>query len=1203
MVNLIPELALIIGEQPEAPELPPQDQQARFQLVFRRFLGVFARPEHPLALFIDDLQWLDSATLDLIEHLVLHPEVRHLLLIGAYRDNEVSPAHPLARMLARLREAGGRVQEILLTPLMPDDVERLLADALHTDRGRVQPLADLVFEKTAGNPFFTIQFLSALAEEALLTFDPDKAAWGWDLPRIRAKGFTDNVADLMAAKLSRLPPTTHKVLGQLACLGNVAETATLTLVHEASEEAIHRALWEAIRSGLVLRSDSTYSFRHDRIQEAAYALIAEDERAMAHLRIGRLLAARTTSELLDESIFDIVNQFDRGAALITTEREREQVATLNLMAGKRAKAASAYAAALRYFVAGRALLGENGWERHYRLTFDLELNWGECEYLTGELAAAEERLSLLSTRARTTVDSAAVACVRINLYTTLDRSDSAVEVGLDYLRRVDAQWPLHATAEDVRREYTRLWQRLASRSIEALLDLPLMTDPDRRATMDVLTVLTSPALFTDLNLFRLVVGRMAALSLEHGNSDGSCLAYVWLGGVLGTYFGDYQAGLRFGRLGLDLVEKRGLDRFSARVYLVFAVHVAHWTQPLTTSRALLRRSFEAAQDAGDLSYAAYSCIDLTTNLFASGDPLDEVEREAENGLEFAQKVRFGLASDCLTGQLRLIRMLRGLTPDLGSFNDAAFDESRFAHRLESNRQLAIGACWYWIRKLQAGVYASDYVSAIAAASKVAPLLWTAPTQFELAEYHFYAALARAARCDMSSAEELPQHFEALAIHHKEIAIWANNCPATFTNRAALVGAEIARLEGRELDAERLYEEAIRSAHEHDFVQNEGLAHEVAARFYLRRGLNTIGHSYLRNARNCYDRWGALGKVKQLEQSHPHLWQEPASLSSDNAIGTPVEHLDLATVVKVSQAVSSEIDLRKLTERLMVTALEHAGAERGLLIFSRRDELQIDAETVTTRNTVEVRFRQTRVAPAKFPESVLRYVIRTQDNVLLDDASDESPFSDDEYIRQNRCRSILCLPLIKQARLIGILYLENNLAPRVFTPARIAVLKLLASQAAISLENARLFTELQHAHAELERSEQRYRHLFREMPVALWQVNARPLVAILEDLRAQGVESLSAYIDDNPDFLRRAKEALVIEEVNESALQMFGARARSEMVGAPQWFWRESPDTFRRALESRYRGEEFFQETTRLATLDGRIIDVLLTVARPRITVS
>ncbi|MEA2712111.1 MAG: hypothetical protein QOK27_72, partial [Gemmatimonadales bacterium] len=447
MVNLIPELALIIGEQPEAPELPPQDQQARFQLVFRRFLGVFARREHPLALFVDDLQWLDSATLDLIEHLALHPEVRHLLLIGAYRDNEVGPAHPLAHMLARLREAGERVQEILLTPLISHDVERLLADALHTDRGRARPLADLVFEKTAGNPFFTIQFLSALAQEALLTFDPDKATWGWDLPRIRAKGFTDNVADFMAAKLSRLPPTTQKVLGQLACLGNTAESETLALVHEASDEATNAALWEAVRAGLVLRSGGTYAFLHDRVQEAAYALIFEDERAMAHLRIGRLLAARTPPEHLEENIFDIVNQFDRGAALISTEREREQVATFNLVAGKRAKTATAYAAALRYFVVGRLLLGEKGWEQCYQLTFDLELNRGECEYLTGESAAAEERLSQLSTRARTIVHAAAGTCVRINLYTTLDRSNRAVEVGLEYLRRVDARWPQHATAQ------------------------------------------------------------------------------------------------------------------------------------------------------------------------------------------------------------------------------------------------------------------------------------------------------------------------------------------------------------------------------------------------------------------------------------------------------------------------------------------------------------------------------------------------------------------------------------------------------------------------------------------------------------------------------------------------------------------------------------------------------------------------------------
>ncbi|SED21532.1 ATP-binding sensor histidine kinase [Bradyrhizobium erythrophlei] len=1068
IIDLVPELKLIVGDQPAVPELPPQDQQARFQLVFRRFLGVFARPEHPLALFIDDLQWLDSATLDLIEHLVVHPEVRHLLLIGAYRDNEVGPTHPLAGTLARLRGGGGRVQEIMLTPLMPDDVERLLGDALHTDRARVQPLANLVFEKSAGNPFFTIQFLSALAEEQLLTFDPDKAAWGWDLPRIRAKGFTDNVADLIAAKLSRLPPTTQKVLGQLACLGNAADSETLALVHEASDEATDAALWEAVRAGLVLRSGGTYAFLHDRVQEAAYTLIVEDERAMAHLRIGRLLAARTPPEHFEESIFDIVNQFDRGAALISTEREREQVATFNLTAGKRAKAATAYTAALRYFVVGRSLLGKNGWEQCYQLIFDLELNRGECEYLTGELAAAEERLSQLSMRAQTIVHAAAVACVRINLYTTVDRSNKAVEVGLDYLRRVDARWPQHATAQDVQQEYDRLLQRFGSGSIEGLLELPLMIDPDRRVTMDVLTVLTSPALFTDLNLFRLVVGRMASLSLEHGSTDGSSLAYAWLGAVLGTHFGDYQAGFRFGKLGLDLVEKRGLDRFRARVYLVFAVHVAHWTQPLATSRAFLRRAFDAAQEAGDLSYAAYSCIDLTANLLASGAPLDQVEREAEIGIKFARDVGFGLAENNLTVQFRLIRMLRGLTPDFGSFNDATFDESHFVQRLENNRELSICACWYWIRKLQGGVYVGDSVSAIAAAAKVSPLLWTAPTQVEQSEYQFYGALARAARCDKASAEERLQHLAALADHSKEIAAWAKNCPATFANRAALVAAEIARLEGRELDAERLYEEAIRSAREHNFVPNEGLANELAARFYVARGFKTIADAYLRNARHCYLRWGAEGKVRQLEELYPHLREWAPVPGPTSTIGAPIEHLDLATVLKVSQAVSGEIVLEKLIDTLLRMAVEHAGAERGLLILQLGAELRIQAEAATGGSSVTIDLGDAPISGAELPESVLRYAARTQESVILDDASARGSFSGDDYIVRKHARSVLCIPLVKQGKSVALLYLENNLAPHAFTPARVAVLELLAAQAAISLENARLYRDVREREARIRR---------------------------------------------------------------------------------------------------------------------------------------
>jgi serine/threonine protein kinase len=413
IVNLIPELEFVIGKQPPVQDLAPRDAQNRFQTVLRRFLGAFARADHPLALFLDDLQWLDTATLELLEHLMTEPEVRHLLLVGAYRDNEVSPSHPLMCTLDVIRKAGTRMQEIVLAPLGLDDVGRLVADTLHCERDSARPLAQLVHEKTGGNPFFAIQFLTALAEEGLLAFDLRAAAWSWDLARIRAKGYTDNVVDLMVGKLNRLPGTTQETLGQLACLGNVAGIATLTLVRGESDEETHSALWEAVRAGLVFRLNSAYTFLHDRVQEAAYALIPESERAAVHLRIGTLFVSRTAPEEMEEKIFEIVNQLNRGTVLIDSVEERERVAELNLIAGKRAKTSTAYSSALTYLVAGRALLAKESWEQRYALTFALEFQRAECEFLTGDFVAAEERLSMLSRRAGDLVDSAAVAaCAR-----------------------------------------------------------------------------------------------------------------------------------------------------------------------------------------------------------------------------------------------------------------------------------------------------------------------------------------------------------------------------------------------------------------------------------------------------------------------------------------------------------------------------------------------------------------------------------------------------------------------------------------------------------------------------------------------------------------------------------------------------------------------------------------------------------------------
>jgi PAS domain S-box-containing protein len=1070
MVDLVPELKLIVGEPPPVPELPPQQAQARFQLVFRRFIGVFARQEHPLALFLDDLQWLDAATLDLLKDLLTQSDLNHLMLIGAYRDNEVDGTHPLTRKLDAIRQAGARVQEIRLAPLTGDDLRQVIVDALRCEPERAAPLAQLVHDKTGGNPFFAIQFISALAEQGLLRFDHDAARWRWDLDRLHAKGYTDNVVDLMVGKLTRLPVRTQAALQQFACLGNAAEITMLSIVLGKSNEEVGLDLWDAIRLELVEHLEGSYKFIHDRVQEAAYSLIPERLRAEAHLHIGRLLAAHTSAEKREEAIFEIVNQLNRGVALITSRDEREQFAELNLLAGRRAKATTAYASALTYLTAGEALLPEDSWERRHALTFALALQRAECEFLTGALAEAEQRLAALSSRAANTVERATVACLRADLYTTLDQSSRAIAVGLDYLRHLGIDWSPHPTEEEARREYQRIWSQLGDRTIESLIELPLMSDPESLATLDFLAKIVPPAFYTDANLLALITCRAVNLSLERGNCDASCSAYEWLSMLAGPHFGDYRTIVyRFGQLGYDLVEGRGLTRFQARTYMDFGGSVLPWTRHVRAGRDLVRRAFEAANKVGDLNYAAYCCNQLNTNLLAAGDPLAETEREAEHGLAFAQKMRFGLVIDFTTTQLGLIRTLRGLTPTFGSFDDEQFDEARIERRFAANPDLVFAECFYWIRKLQARFLAGDYVSALDALSRAQRLLWSLGSQLETAEYHFYGALSQAASCDCAAAGERQQpYLEAVAAHHKQLRLWAANCPDNFENRAALVGAELARLEGRDLDAMRLYEQAISSARANGFIHQEALANEIASRFYAARGFDKIARLYLQDARYGYLRWGADGKVRQLDEMHPHLREgEPASAPT-STIGAPVEHLDLATVIKVSQAVSGEIVLEMLIDTLMRTAIEHAGAERGLLIVPRGAELRIEAEAATAGDTVEVQLRDQPVTAAVLPESVLHYVLRTHESVILDDAATQPSFAADTYLRRRQARSILCLPLITQAKLIGVLYLENNLASHVFTPARISVLELLASQAAISLENARLYNDLQEREARIRR---------------------------------------------------------------------------------------------------------------------------------------
>jgi predicted ATPase/signal transduction histidine kinase len=1065
IVDLIPQVELIIGPQPPVPELPQAEADSRQRLVLRQFVCAFTDPEHPLAVFLDDLQWADAASLDLIADLIPHPNTRHLLLIGAYRDDQVGPAHPLRLALDRLRASGAAVRDIVVGPLAQADVDQLVADTTHRSLAEVGPLARRVRETSGGNPFFAVHFLTDLHRKKLLGFDREAGRWSWNMARVRAESPADDVVELMVGKLRDLPAETQRALAAAAHLGAIFDAEGMASVLGGDPEAALRA---ALDEDLVFRVDQTYHFAHDHVQEAAYSLVPESERAALHLAIGRRLQALVPPGGPSERMFEVASQLNRAAPLITSRVEREELAALDLAAGRRAKESAACAAALSYLAAGSALLEDDpdSWQRSYRLRFELELARAACEHALGELAAAEQRLAALGRRATNLVDLAAVTCAEVALLAP-NHADRAIDVALAYLRRLGFPWSPHPTDAEVAAEFDRLWRALGDRPIEALADLPPVVDPERRARMDVLTWASSPAVFTDANLHCMLIARLANLSLEHGNSDGSCLAYVRLGMVLGPRFGAYAEGFRFGKLGLDLVEKRGLLRFKAQVYLDFGALISPWSRHVAAGLPLVRRAFQVAHETGNVTYACYSLNCLITLLLAKGDPLPDVEREATSALEFVRGTKSELTIEHITTQLRLIRTLRGLLPTFGSFDDDSYGEESAERRLTGNARLSIATCWYWIRKLQARFHAGDQAAGLEAAAQAERLLWTSPSFFETAEYHFHAALARAARHDEAPLDERPDHRAALAAHHRQVEAWAASCPASFSGRAALVAAEVARLEGRVAEAEQLYVEAVRAARENGFVHDEAVTYETAARFWGARGFVEFADAYLREATERYRRWGADGKVLQLERLHPQLArQRPAAAAAVTATPPPaVDQLDLLAVIKASQTISGAMGRDELLRTLLEIVVEQGGARRARLILSRDGLLEIAADC-----TMSAPARVGKPAPAlagergpELPASILQYAARTQERVVLEDASsDPGRFASDPYLARTRQRSVLCLPIRRQAKVVALLYLENELAPGVFTPDRLTALELIAAQAAISLENTLL---LEHEHDE------------------------------------------------------------------------------------------------------------------------------------------
>jgi len=1070
IAEIVPETEVFLGPQPPVAPLPPIQAEERFRMVFHAFIMAFGSVDHPLVLFLDDLQWADVASLKLLRNLLTTPDTRHLLVFAAYRDNEVDPTHPLLATIQQIREAGVHVKEIVLGTLSVENVVAFASDAVRRPAEEVRPLARLLYEKTAGNPFFLIQFFRELVRGGLLAFDAAAWRWRWDLGRIHEQGYSDDVAEFMVRRIAHLPAATIQALRLAACVGNTTDLKTLAAVAPADEASIQRDLLPAVEQGLLLLTlgQGTYRFAHDRVQQAAYSLVGISERPALHLRIGRVLLQATPVEEAGDRLFEIVTQLHQGRWLIAPE-ERVPFAELTLRAGRKATAAAAHATARTYLGAAIEILPPDAWENAYDLAFALHLEAARSAFFAGDAEAAQQQLQDLHARARRRQDEAAIAGVEVYVLVVLGRLDRAVEVIRPTLRRHGLDLSPHPSWEEVTRKYEVVLRAIGDRPIESLVDRPRADDAAIVALVDLLATLLLPALLVDENLVALTALTAMELSIHHGLTDATASVSVMVAMTVAHRLGRYKEAYAFAGLGRAIVEIRGMSAYRAKMYLDFAL-VNHWSRPLHTNLEILRQAMESGHATGNYAVASYALNNLVTLLLALGTPLPEVQRQCEEVLHFASRARFPWVVAVLTSQLRLVLNLRGLTANFSTFDDEGFDERAFVAGLETNPTAnAMAICWHFIRTLQARFLSGDYEEAYAASLRARQLLWTCRAFMEVPEYHFYTALTLAALHDLRSADEKPALAAELATELGCFHVWAETCPPNFLHKRELVEAELQRVRGEVLAAMHHYEQAIRAAHDGGFVQNEAIAYELAARFSRNAGFAAAGSLYLAEARRCYQVWGAGGKVARLERLFPELEARRAPPAARPASAEP---LDLMAVAKASQAISMELSWDRVARRLLEVALEQGGADRGSLLVRRDHALVVAARANADQSGVTTHLAEPPRPGAAdtVPADIADFVCRRRERVVLDNPAAGGPFADAPYIRRHRPRSLLCLPIVSQDEVVGVLYLENNLISGAFTDEHLAALEVIAAQAAIALATAELFAKLERENIERRRAE-------------------------------------------------------------------------------------------------------------------------------------
>lgn len=1174
IVEIIPEIELIIGKQPSLLELGPNESQNRFNLVLQNFIKVFTKPAHPLALFLDDLQWADGASLKLMQ-LLMSASTPGLFLIGAYRDNEVSAVHPFMLTIDEIAKIGATINRISLSPLDLETATKLISETVKSEGEMVKTLAELVLFKTGGNPFFINEFLKSLYTEKLLKFDFSNVQWQWNLEKIQARGFTDNVVELMAEKIQKLPESTQNILKLAACIGNQFDLKTLGLIEAKSLAEIVNNLQVAVAENLIFpvsnkedieleiatteflsysvpntSSESIeYKFAHDRIQQAAYSLIPDHQKPTTHYQIGQLLLQQISPETREENIFKLVNQLNYGTCLITEQTERNELAQLNLIACHKARAATAYQAAYEYAIVGLSLLGEKSWQQDYEITLKLHELAAELAFLCSDFEQMEYFIDIVIKQARSVLEQVKVYQIKIQSHASQNKLLEAIGIGQQILQQFGITFPASPTPTDAQQAIQEIRELIGDRKIEDLVNLPVMTDGEKLAIVQITNSIIPSAFNAGSPLFLLLSCLTVKLSIQYGNTLNSAHSYANYGIILCNFSQDVTTATQFGQLALNVLYKLNAINVKAAVLTVLGLFIRHRKCHIRETLPLLQEAYTTGLEIGHFEYSGYSTYGFLLASFWCGQPLANLEQDIRNYANQLVKLNQLTTANYCRIYWQSVLSLLGVTEHPTIFSGEAIQETDILPQLLSKNDL-LGVYFFYLYKLMLCFLFGEIDQAQNYALEGRRYLMGGAGLISEVVFYFYDSLIILAQFNPPTEETSAALNSVRQNQTKLQKHWADYAPMNYQHKVDLVEAEKCRVLGQKLEAMDLYDRAIKGAKENEYINEAALAYELAAKFYLSQGKDLTAKAYMQEARYHYQIWGATAKVKDLEKRYSQLLTTTQGTTKEIQVTATVtstgsaSNLDIATVLKATSTISGEIVLDKLLSSLMKILIENAGAQTGYLILSSQGNdgktttLQIEAQGTIDSELVTV-LQSISVTNTQFiSEAIVNYVARTQESVVLNDATKEGKFTNDPYVKRHQPKSILCVPLINQGKLISIVYLENNLTVGAFTPDRLEVLKLLSSQAAISIENANLYTQLEESNRTLEQKVE-------ERTIELADAN-QEITILNQRLKAENVR-MSAELD----VIRKLQQMILPkeEEITEiEGLEIAGFMEPADEVG-------------------------------------------------------